>query len=68
MYDPQCHNLAEYFLTGETLGDKEQEAIASLAQAVQTCVEDWIQYDLPQIINGLGIVRGPSIPDETGQS
>jgi hypothetical protein len=42
MYDPKCEDLAEHFL-GERAPAKHRE---DLAQAIQDCIEDWINAAL----------------------
>jgi hypothetical protein len=45
-YDPKCHELAVYFL-----GDLASVRLTTeLAQAVQDCVEDWLESERDQIV------------------
>ncbi len=44
-YDPKCYELAEYFLSS-TASERLKDA---LAQAVQTRVEDWLEYERDEL-------------------
>jgi hypothetical protein len=57
-YDSECWNLAEHFLTGENLGDKEKEITDALAQCIQDAVEDFVSGDLPLLQAWAGVRTG----------
>ncbi len=49
-YDSRCHDLAEVFLSEETLTDAERAtATQHLAQHIQTEIEDWLSFDLAKL-------------------
>jgi len=44
-YDEKCFDLAQHFLADEI--DFDGTDAAALAQAIQTTIEDWLVYMLP---------------------
>jgi hypothetical protein len=70
-YDSECWNLAEYFLEDENfLVDKKKQAIDALAQQIQTCIEDFCQFDLLTYTTGLegaGPAGSGSVPPPDGK-
>lgn len=49
MYDPDCHELADHFLTDDKPAKMPSEVyeqnVARLAQEIQDCVELFCEYD-----------------------
>ena len=43
-YDKKCYELAKIFLSDA--GCQEEARIEQLAQDIQTCIEDYIEFDL----------------------
>lgn len=50
-FDPKSYELAEHFLP-TTASDRLKN---DLAQAIQTRIEDWLQYECAQLAFKLGI-------------
>jgi hypothetical protein len=48
-YDPQCEELARYFLRDEPAGSAEarEGQVNDLAGVIQRAVEDWIAENIP---------------------
>jgi hypothetical protein len=50
-YDPKAYELAEHFLPA-TASDRLKD---DLAQAIQTRVEDWLQFECAELAKRLGV-------------
>jgi hypothetical protein len=50
-YDPKSYELAEYFLPGAA----SEQLKSELAQAIQTRVEDWLEYECADLAAQLGV-------------
>ena len=58
-YDSACYTLAEHFLPAIA----SERLKAALAQAVQSCVEDWLTFECSRLATELG-VPDPEAGDE----
>jgi len=47
MYDSKCYDLAESFLEDQVESATDLQK-GRLAQAIQDCIEDWIEDEFPQ--------------------